>query len=86
MQESEYSQYIRARFDHGQKMTYDEESTFLSLLDGPEQYQNENEMIEYAQEHPKATLQELYEYWNSITPPGLPPNMTEEDLMDDEDD
>ncbi len=84
MDETEFMILVRERFDHGQEMSYQEEGTFLSLPNGPFAYENENKMIQYAKEHPEATMDEMLDYWDSITPNGLPPGMTDEDLMDDE--
>ena len=86
MDETEFMKLVRERFDHGQEMSYQEEGTFLSLLNGPFAYGNENKMIQYAKEHPEATMDEMLDYWDSISPNGLPPGMTEKDLLDDEDD
>ncbi len=86
MEESEYVSLVRKLFDHGQEMSYEEENTFLFLLNGPEQYENEPEMLEYLKENPACSMNDLFGYWASITPPGLPPGMTEEDLLDDEED
>ena len=86
MDESKYVKLIRARYDHGQKMSYAEEARFLALLDGPEAYQNEDEMLKYVEDHPDATLDNLMDYWDSITPDGLPPGDDGADLLDDDED
>ena len=85
MEESKYKKLVRERYDHGQEMTYAEEGTFLWLLDAPDAYQNEDAMLEYIDEHPDATMEELMSYWESITPEGLPPGMDPEELLDDDD-
>ena len=83
--ESEYIQLMRSRFEKDE-MSYNEESDFLALINGPEAFRNEPEMLSFAKEHPDATMEDMIDYWDSITPPGLPPGMTEADLADDEDD
>ncbi len=83
--ESRYEQLMRARFEKDE-MSYAEENDFFFLLDAPAQYGNEEEMLEYILNHEQASLAEIMEFFDSITPDGLPPGMTEEDLMDDEDD
>ena len=85
MEESKYVQLMRERFDHGQEMTYAEEALFLWLLNAPDAYQNEEQMLKYAEEHPNATMDELNEYWESITPDGLPPGMDSDELLRDDD-
>ena len=83
--ESRYEQLMRARFEKDE-MSYAEENDLFFLLDAPAQYGNEEEMLEYILNHEQASLAEIMEFFDSITPDGLPPGMTEEDLMDDEDD
>ena len=86
MRESEYVSLIRERYEPEGDMEYEDEADLLLLLNGPEAYENEDQMLNFAKEHPDATMKDLIEYWDSITPDGLPPGMTEEDLLDDEDD
>ncbi|MEG1863568.1 MAG: hypothetical protein RR198_08200, partial [Oscillospiraceae bacterium] len=62
--------------------TYEEQGDFLCLLNGPEQYENEGEMLAYALAHPEISARELSAYWHSITPDGLPPCAVD---WDDED-
>lgn len=83
--ESRYEQLMRARFEKDE-MSYAEENDLFFLLDAPAQYGNEEEMLEYIMNHEQASLAEIMEYFDSITPDGFPPNMTEEDLADVEDD
>ena len=85
MEMTEFEKLIRERYDHGQKMEPEEEGAFMAMLDGPFAFENEDEMLEYAKEHPEATVIELYEYWDSITPEGLAPGMDPEELLKDDD-
>ena len=57
---------------------------FFWILGAPEQYENEEEMAEYLNSHPNATLKELFDYFEKITPIGLPPCASE--WEDDEED
>lgn len=84
MKESKYVQLVRDRYEKDE-MSYEEEGTLLFLLNGPDQYGNEDEMLKYAEEHPNISMEELFEYWDSITPKGLPPEMDPKELLDDDD-
>lgn len=83
-EDSEFVALMRDRFEEDE-MSYNDETTFLFLINAPDQYDNEAEMLKYAKEHPEKTMQELIDYWDSITPDGLPPGMDPEELVDDED-
>ncbi len=84
--ESEWVQLVRDRYEPepDAEMSYEEEGYLLCLLNAPEQYENEDEMLAYAKARPEATMKELVEYWDSITPDGLPPGDDGADLLDDE--
>lgn len=84
-EESKYVQEMRRRFGKDD-MSFSEEADFIFLINAPEAYQNEREMLEFVSNHPEAELNDVMEQFRAITPPGLPPGMTEEDLLDDEDD
>lgn len=64
--------------------SYEDEQDFIGLLNAAEQYEVEPEMLAYAKEHPEATVRELNEYFDTVTPDGLPPCASE--WEDDEDD
>ena len=81
-QESEFIQLVRERYDPGGEMSYEDEHTLLFLLNAPEQYEVEPEMLKYAKEHPKISARELMLYFHSIVPDSLPPCASEWD--DDE--
>lgn len=66
------------------KMSYKDENELLMLLNAPEQYEVEPEMLAYAKEHPDATVTELCEYFDKIAPEGLPPCAS--DWEDDDED
>ena len=58
----------------------EEEELYLLLLNAPEQYENDDEMAEYFSKHPNMSVRELVEYWDRITPDGLPPTISMEEL------
>lgn len=81
-QESEFIQLVRERYDPGGEMSYEDEQTLLFLLNAPEQYEVESEMLKYAKEHPDISARELALYFHSFVPDSLPPCASEWD--DDE--
>ena len=70
--------------DDGTVIDEEAEIDYIWLVNGPEQYENEDEMLEYAKAHPDATLKELAEHWFEITPEGDPPCASEWDDDNDE--
>lgn len=82
--ESRYVTLMRERYEK-EHMSYDEENIFLFLINGPEQYHNEDKMLKFIQNHPNATMNEVWDYFDEITPHGYPPGTTEEDFWNDED-
>ena len=58
---------------------YEKRGDFWWVLAGPEQYEVEEEMTKYIEEHPKATIKELLRYFEEVAPPGLPPCASEWD-------
>ena len=85
--ESEWVMLVRERYEPAPdvKMSYKDENELLMLLNAPEQYEVETDMLAYAKEHPDATATELCEYFDEIAPAGLPPCASEWDDDDDED-
>lgn len=83
---TKFEKLIRDRYEPDGDMEFNEESKLLLLLNGPFHYQNEEEMLEYAEAHPDATMDELIDYWDSITPDGLAPGDDGADLLEEEDD
>ena len=71
--ESEFVQLIRERYEPEGEMRFADEQNLLFLLNAPEQYEVEPEMLKYAKEHPRSTMRELIDYFHSIVPDGLPP-------------
>lgn len=81
--ESEWVALVRDRFEGIEDMDYEQECDFLCLLNGPEAYDFEKEMLAYAAEHPDADMKELAAYFNKNAPDGLPPRASEWDDDDD---
>ena len=83
--ESEWVQYVREHFEPTPEveMSYADECHLLSLLNGPEAYRVENEMLKYAHEHPDATMNELIDYFDEVAPDGLAPGDDGEDIAED---
>lgn len=81
--ESEYILLIRERYEKDE-MSFEEENDFLWLINAPEQYENEKEMLAFAKKHPVATMKDLLTFWDSITPDGLAPGDDGADLIGNE--
>lgn len=58
----------------------------LYILNAPEQYEFEDEMMDFAKKNPNATLHEFVHYFDITCPDGLPPGDDGEDLLDNDDD
>ena len=71
--ESEFVQLVRERYEPDVEMSYADEQDLLFLLNAPEQYEVEPEMLKYAKSHPNSTMRELIGYFHSFVPDGLPP-------------
>lgn len=63
--ESAWVQYVRKHFEPIDD-TYEQEMLLLSLLNAPEEYAVEDEMLTYANAHPNATMNELFDYFREI--------------------
>lgn len=51
---------------------YNEETDYLFMANAPRDYRVEDEMLEYMNSHPNATVAELYDYFDKIAPEGEP--------------
>lgn len=60
-QESVWVQYVREHYEPASdvEMSYEDENNLLWLLNAPAGYQVEDEMLEYAQKHPDASMKNL---------------------------
>ena len=74
-QESVWVQYVREHYEPASdvEMSYEDENNLLWLLNAPAGYRVEDEMLEYAQKHPDASMKELIEYFDEVAPDGLTP-------------
>ena len=93
---TKYQQYIIERFadsipdvvyppnDENTRKDYNTYMSFICILEASEQYQVEDKIVEYLHNNQNATIEEVSEYFDSITPDGLPPCASE--WEDDEDD
>lgn len=82
MPSSDYVRLMFERFDLGDTPNYAEENDFLWLLNAPEQYGVEEDMLEYAEKYPEADMRELLAFFDAIAPDGLAPGDDGLDLMD----
>lgn len=81
---TEFQRLVMERYPLGDNTIYEEKGDYMWLIDGPLQYENELEILKYAKENPNATLRQLNEYWDHITPDGLPPCASEWPHDDDD--
>lgn len=80
----EYLSILESRFPEAQNGDYETRGYYDGIYYGPDQYQNESEMLEYLKKNPKATLKEAFAYFDDITPDGLAPGDDGADLLDDD--
>lgn len=83
---TEYQRYIINRFS--ETISCEENNCamhgkFICVLEAPEPYEVETEMLTFGMNHQNATLDDFLEYFMEIVPPGLPPCASE--WEDDED-
>lgn len=83
MKESEFVQLMRKKFQK-EEMSLEEKTKFGFLINAPEEYETEPEMLAYVKKHPEASMDELLEYFDKITPDGLSPADDGSDLEEDE--
>lgn len=62
----------------------EETEELLYVLNAPEQYKFEDEMMTFAKENPNASLHEFAHYFDIACPDGLPPGDDGSDLLDDD--
>lgn len=78
----EYKALITKRYSRPAPDDYENYGRYIWVLQAPEQYKTEASMLSYAKSHPNATLRELFNYFNKITPDGLAPGDDGADLME----
>ena len=82
--EPEYVEWLREHYTPADDAEYEEEANFLWMLNAPEQCHVEAEVLGYMKSHPKASLKELIEFFDTLFPDGIPDEY--QVLEDDEDD
>lgn len=67
--ESDWVKYVRNRYEPPKNipMPYADEAALVFLLNAPEEYGVESEMLLFAKEHATATMNELCEYFDTLT-------------------
>jgi hypothetical protein len=80
----EYTKIIEERYAHLQSQSYEMQADYYGAYYGPYQYRTEVYVLRYVKEHPDATLKEVADYFDLITPDGLPPGDDGSDLLDDD--
>lgn len=70
--ELEYVQLLREKYTPPDDASYEEDATFLWLLNGPVQCGVEDKMLDYMGQHPNASAKELYDFFFSLFPDGIP--------------
>lgn len=84
-QESEYLQFIREQYDPGGEMRPVDEAALLFLLNAPENWGIESQVMEYAKAHPEMTVRELADYSFDNAPSWAVDDGSDEDEDDDYD-
>ncbi len=80
----EYTAIISERYGHLKNKSYEMGGYYSCVSLAPEQYRNEEDMLEYVKSHPEASLKEVFNYWGEITPVGLAPDDDGADLWEDD--
>lgn len=70
--ELEYVQLLREKYTPPDDASYEDDATFLWLLNGPVQCGVEDKMLDYMGQHPNASAKELYDFFFSLFPDGIP--------------
>lgn len=71
MQETEYMTLLREKYTPPDDASYEDDATFLWLLNGPVQCGVEDKMLDYMGQHPNASAKELYDFFFSLFPDGI---------------
>lgn len=77
----EYTALIKERYSHMQGESYEMQCAYYAALYAPYQYRTEASMLKYVKSHPGATLREVCNYYDKITPIGLAPGDDGADLL-----
>ena len=76
----EYQNIIKERYGGEKSLSYEKRGYYDWVLMAPSQYRIESSMLSYVKKHPKATLEEVFHYFDRIAPGGLAPGDNGEDL------
>lgn len=72
MKETKYMTLLRDKYTPPDDASYEEDAIFLWILNGPVQCGVEDEMLDYMGQHPNASAKELYDFFFSLFPDGIP--------------
>lgn len=75
----EYADIIADRF-WDENMTYETSNAYYWAMYAPERHGVEQEMLDYVKDHPKATLREVIDHYDEISPPGGDEDLDDPDL------
>ena len=70
--EPKYVLVLRERYTPADDAEYEEEADFLWMLNAPEQCEVQEEVLDYMEAHPEASLKELVQFFDSLFPDGIP--------------
>lgn len=80
----EYTKLIEERYAASQSESYAMQAAYYGAYYGPYQYKTEASVLAYAKKHPNATLKDICDYFDQITPDGLAPGDDGADLLSDD--
>lgn len=78
----EYTVLIEERYAHLQGESYEMQGDYCCAYFGPYQYRTEASILKYVKTHSNATLGEICNYFDKITPDGLAPGDDGTDLLE----
>ncbi len=78
---SRYREIFEKMYSGCKDKDYASETTYLFMLNAPEEYEKEKEMTVFMEGNPDASLREVFDYFNQITPDGLSPADDGTDLI-----
>ncbi len=81
----EYTKIIEERYSGLKNNSYEMKANYLTAFYAPHYYGTEEAVLNYVKENEKATLAEVANYFNEITPSGLAPGDDGSDLLVDDD-
>lgn len=85
MTRSEFRELVAKRLEYLAKDDQNRQD-IEDLADFCHGYEFTDEILKYMDDHPNATMKELWTYFDETVPPGLAPGDDGADLLDDDDD